>query len=333
LYAGFSVTALWILTRNQKRRGWSLANIPRGYGSALVGMGLSTIAIGGDAVWHTVFGVEVGVTRVISPFHLFLFLAGFLLVSSAFRSAWHADTPAAVGRLGKFFPTVLSVAVATSLIAYFFQYASPLLTWTPESVVRLASNSAFRETFQIYGVISVLITNLILVAPVFLMLRRWETPFGTCTVLFTVVTLLSATMTNLNRGGLVVAATAGGLVADLAIARLRPTPQRAAATRAIGLIMPAGLWGCEFAALRLAYNITWSPELWLGSIVLASLTGLGLTLLTVSPHLPAAAWSATDQPATDQPATTDATVLPFPTPAQPADESSLELPQWHSLSH
>src|SRR5438105_11444770 len=56
LYAGFSVTALWILTRNQKRRAWSLANIPRGYGSALVGMGLSTIAIGGDAVWHTVFG-------------------------------------------------------------------------------------------------------------------------------------------------------------------------------------------------------------------------------------------------------------------------------------
>jgi hypothetical protein len=330
LYAGFTVTALWVLTRNQRRGHWSLAAIPRGYGAALVGMGLATIATAGDAVWHTEFGVEVGVTRVISPFHLFLFLAGFLLVSSAFRAAWHSNTPASVKRLRTFLPTILSLSIATALVAYFFQYASPLLTWTPQTVLRLANNSAFRETMQIYGVVSVLITNLILITPILLILRRWDPPYGTTTVLFTTVSLLSATMTNLNRGGLVAASFAGGLVADMAIARLRPSPQRPAATRATGAIIPAALWACQFATLRLAYHITWSPELWLGSIVLASLTGLGLTLLTVPPRLPEIAWAASPDEAT----ATDATLLPFPhAAAQPQEDQAAEELQWHNLSN
>jgi hypothetical protein len=183
---------------------------------------------------------------------------------------------------------------------------------------------------QIYGVVSVLITNLILITPILLILRRWDPPYGTTTVLFTTVSLLSATMTNLNRGGLVAASFAGGLVADMAIARLRPSPQRPAATRATGAIIPAALWACQFATLRLAYHITWSPELWLGSIVLASLTGLGLTLLTVPPRLPEIAWAASPDEAT----ATDATLLPFPhAAAQPQEDQAAEELQWHNLSN
>ncbi len=319
LYTGFTATAVWVLTRNQKRHGWSLANIPRGYGAALIGMGFAGVAISGDAVWHTVFGVETGITRVISPFHLFLFLAGFLLVSTSFRSAWQAETPATIDRFKTFFPALLSISVATALISYFFQYASPMLTWTPESVLKLANSSAFLETTQIYQVLSVLVTNLILVSPIIFILRRWQPPYGTCAVLFGVVAGFSASMTEFSRLGLVAAAVAGGLVGDLAIARLRPSPQRRAATRAVGAIVPAALWACEFTALRLAYNITWSPELWLGSITLATLTGVGLTVLTVPQHLPISAWNSSkgleDQSTTVEAPTThsssDADVIPF----------------------
>src|SRR5438552_7821721 len=68
LYAGFTATMLWVLSRWRKYRKQGM--VPRGYGLGIVGMVVATFGVAGDAFWHTIFGVEVGITRVISPFHL-----------------------------------------------------------------------------------------------------------------------------------------------------------------------------------------------------------------------------------------------------------------------
>jgi hypothetical protein len=298
LYFGFTVTGLWILSRGQQRGSWNLARVPRGYGSALVGMGISTVAMAGDAAWHTMFGVETGVARVISPFHLVLFIGAVLLVTSSFRSACSARTPAKIHTLREFAPALLSITLAAAMIAFLFQFASPYVLWTSNSLVQLSAQSPFHETMLIYGLLAVLVTNLIMVTPVLMILRRWEPPFGTCTFLFGGVAVLSASMTNLAWAGPVAAAVAGGLIADLAIARLRPTPNRPAATRAVGAIIPAGLWGSHFAALHYGYGITWPVELWLGAIVLAAFAGIGLSLLTAPARVPNAARADADSPAT-----------------------------------
>jgi hypothetical protein len=94
LYAGFAATAAWILTRHQRRGAWSLRAVPPGYRLALVGMGLA-----GDAVWHTLYGSEQGLARLISPFHLVLFCGACLLVSSALM--WPPAVPLTAWNRGR----------------------------------------------------------------------------------------------------------------------------------------------------------------------------------------------------------------------------------------
>src|SRR5207244_4865012 len=134
------------------------------------------------------------------------------------------------------------------------------------ALLHASAASPFKETMDIYGVSQVLITNLLLIAPVLLLLRRWRPPFGSVTLMFGLIAALNVAMTNAARGGLVGAALLGGLAADVTIAMVRPTPDRLWTHRMVGMVTPAVLWGTHFAIMRLAYGVTWVPELWLGSL-------------------------------------------------------------------
>jgi hypothetical protein len=136
----------------------------------------------------------------------------------------------------------------------------------------------------------VLVTNLIVLAPVLLLARRWRLPFGAVTL---VATLGAVGLTSLREfvlGALVWAMLAGGLATDLLIARLRPGPDRPWAVRVVAAVAPLLLWGAWTAAYALAYGIGWPPELWAGVLGMASLTGLGLSVLVLPPAAPEGAW-------------------------------------------
>jgi hypothetical protein len=297
LYAGFTVTALWILQRHQQRGAWSLAAVPPGYRAALVGMGLAMVALAGDAVWHTLFGEEQGLNRLIAPFHLLLFVAACLLVASPLRAAWSGPSSARVPSLRAFGPVLLSVTLMTAMVAFFFQYLSPVVAWRRPVQAALAPSSAFFETAQIYDLLGVLVHNLLFIAPVLLLLLRWQTPLGTVTVLWGAVALLESTQTELALVGLVGAAVLGGAAADVAVALLRPSPQRPWALRAVAAIAPAVMWTAHFALLRAGYGATWAPEVWTGSVVWASLSGFTLALLMRPAAIPLTAWNRDRAPA------------------------------------
>ena len=289
LYLGFAVTAGWILTRNQRRGAWSLQAVPPGYRLALVGMGLAMVAVAGDAVWHTIYGEEQGLALLISPFHLVLFTGACLLVSSALRAAWSGPTSAAaVPGLRVFWPVALSTTLVVAMTAFFFQYVSPVVAWRRPGLAGLPAGSPFAETVQVYGL---LVHNLLFVAPVLLLLLRWQTPLGTFTVMSGTVALLLATQTELGLVGLVGAAVLGGAAADVAVTLLRPSPQRRRAARAVAVIAPAVYWTSHFALLGAGYGVRWEPEIWLGSVVWAGLSGLTLALLMWPPAVPLTAWN------------------------------------------
>ncbi|HYY77746.1 MAG TPA: hypothetical protein VFD04_00960 [Actinomycetes bacterium] len=291
LYTGFTVTALWILTRHQQRGAWSLEAVPPGYRTALVGMGLSMTALAGDAVWHTLFGEEKGLARLIAPFHLILFAGASLLVSSGLRAAWSGPSPARVPGLRVFWPVLLSTTLVTAMASFFFQYVSPVVAWRRPMQAALPPGSPFLETVQVYDLLGVLVYNLLFIAPVLLLLRRWQTPLGTATVMSGAVALLLSTQTEFALVGLVGAAVLGGAAADVAIALLRPSPQRPWATRAVAAAAPAAYWTANFAILRAGYGVTWVLEIWLGSVVWASLSGLTLALLMQPAAVPLTAWN------------------------------------------
>ena len=285
LYLGFALTAGWILTRNQRRGAWSLRAVPAGYRLALVGVGLAMVAVAGDTVWHTLFGVSHGLGRLVSPFHLVLFAGACLLVSSALRAAWSGPSPARVPGLRAFWPVVLSTTLVAAMTGFFFQQVSPMAAAGRPAAAPVA------ETAQMYELLGLLAQNLIFLAPVLLLLLRWQTPLGTFTVMAGSVAVLLATQTGLGLVGLAGAAVLGGAAADVAITLLRPSPQRRWAARAVAVAAPAVYWTSHFALLGAGYGARWEQEIWLGSVVWACLSGLTLALLMWPPAVPLTAWN------------------------------------------
>jgi hypothetical protein len=291
LYLGLAVTAWWILTREQRPGSWSLRAAPPGYRLGLVGVGLAMVAVTGDAVWHALSGAEQGVVRLVAPFHLVLFAGACLLGGSVLRAAWSGPSPARVPGLKAFCPVVLSVTLVVAVTAFLFQGVSPLAVGTVPAV----------------RLLGLLLHNLLFVAPVLLLLLRWQTPLGTFTVMAGSVALLVATQTGLGLVGLAGAAVLGGTAADVAVAVLRPSPQRRWAARAVAVIAPAVYWTAQFALLKVGYGASWEPALWLGSVLWACLSGFALAWLMWPPAVPLTAWN---RGRTRTPSTTTPTAMP-----------------------
>jgi hypothetical protein len=239
LYLGLAATAGWILTRNQRRGAWSLRAVAAGYRLALAGLGLAMVTVAGDVVWPTLHGVEQGLARLVSPFHVVLFAGASPLAGSALRAAWSGPSSARVPGLRAFWPPALSTTLVVALTAFLFQDVSPVVAWRRPALAGLAAGSPLAETAQVYELLGLLAHNLLFIAPVLLLLLRWQTPLGTFAVMAGSVALLLATQPGLGLVGLVGAAVLGGAAADVAVSLLRPSPRRRWAARTVAVIAPA----------------------------------------------------------------------------------------------
>jgi hypothetical protein len=288
-YLGFVVSAVVLarLVARHQRGRFDPARVPAGYGLGLVGMVLFVAGGVADGAWHTMLGVETGVAALLSPSHLLLLSGGLLMVTSPVRSAWSSPDLPARSPARSLLPALWATALTTAVVLFFFQYLSAFVSRAP-SMAEADGPAGLLTT--IVGVASVLVTNLIVVAPVLLLARRWRLPFGTVTLLAGVGAVGLTSLREFVLGALVPAMLAGGLATDLLIARLRPGPDRPGAFRAVAALAPLLLWGAWMAAYALAYGIAWPPELWAGVLGMASLGGLGLSVLVLPPAIPAGAW-------------------------------------------
>jgi hypothetical protein len=288
LYSGYVATAAWMawLVFRGMRRGLSaLAAIPVGYGLGLLGAAIFGAAGIVDLVWHSLLGIEVSIEALLSPPHLVLLTAGLLMATAPLRAAWSSSEPRRISwRL--FLPTLISLTLATAAVAFFFQYASAFLSRyatapDAESLARLPGGYVTAEASQIIGILAILVTNLILLAPLLLTLRRWQPPFGSATLLFTAVGAMMASQHQFEVGVTIVAAFAGGLAADAFI--LLMPPSRVGLYRLMAVAVPLILWATYFLVLDLEFGVAWVTELWSGTIAMAALSGFGLSLLTRPP--------------------------------------------------
>jgi hypothetical protein len=305
LYLGFSATALWVITRNSHLYrpdvrtppgARPILGVPLRYPLAVAGIALATVGLIGDLVWHEAFGEEVGVARVIGPFHIVLFTGAGLLITGPFRSAWHDLDSYPVGpSFRTMLPPLLSLMLITAMAAFLFQWLSAFIAWDPALEIDrlpagLGGRAGLEETVEIAGGARVVVTNLVLMSALLFTLRRWRLPFGSATFLFTGVALLMSTLTEFREGWTVLAAAAGGLAADALIQGLRASPARPATHRIAAVVTPIVLWSAYFAVLTLLYDVVWPRDLALGTVCLASLGGLLVSVLVLPPSLPRGAW-------------------------------------------
>jgi hypothetical protein len=241
-YAGFAATALWIAwtVRDGLRAGrFDVRAVPLGYASSAVAAVGFAIAGGGDLVWHTVFGIEQHLNILFSPTHLGLIIALLVIVTTPLRAMWaDRSLPPAPG-LRRLLPALLSAALATTLVLLFLQYANALAFTSRDVVIGL---SGVDGEFTQRLVASMAVTNLVLVAPLLTLARRWQLPFGTATMLAVAAGGLSVAVAAFHNLALVVAVVLAGVVVDLLARWLRPAPDRIIRYRTFGGLAALVLW-------------------------------------------------------------------------------------------
>ncbi len=290
LYAGFSVSALWTmwLVFKQIRLGrTSFAAIPIGYELGLLGIAIFGLGGISDMIWHSVFGIEVGNAALLSPSHLLLLCGGTLLVTSPLRSGW--ATLGYAPKFLEFLPVLLSSLAAFSF-ATFFQLHAWGLTNVPDGNNYMNWIGGIRgsTTFNIasnFANMGILFSNVILLTPVLLLLRRWKTPFGAFTLLFTLNTIGMTVIGGSVNWQAVFAMAVAGLFADGFVALYKPSCKRVLEFRALAVVLPIIIWGGHFLVRHLREGIALELEFWTGTMVMAAFTGLVLSVLVVPPTI------------------------------------------------
>jgi hypothetical protein len=294
LYFGFAASTWWVLANNRHLLGAPTARPqfhvyggrPLRFPFALFGVGVAVVGMAGDACWHTLFGPETGTARVIAPFHLLLFSGAALVLGAPLRSGWYNDEhyPRTV-RLVRFAPVLGSITLLTAAIAFMFQWFDAFMEWEPALAVGRASpalaDPAVRNAVEAASAARVVVTSIILMAPLLVLLRRWRLPFGSATVLFGAVAALMASLTEFRLGWTVLGAVVGGVAADVLIAALRPGPGRVLQHRLVAGIVPAATWTAYFGALRWGDHLAWPFDLWSGTVGLTVVTSVALSFLVI----------------------------------------------------
>lgn len=288
LYSAFSATAGWLAI--QAIRGWraggrGLGATPYGYGLGLLGAAGLALAGLADMAWHTAFGVERDVPALLSPPHLALAISGGLMITSPLRSESRRVRTGSAPSMGPFLPTLATITLVTTGALFFMLFASAF-----EGGAILGAGAVERpggtilelnaqEAVLIVGVSAVLVTNALLMVAMLFVLRRWRPPFGSMTILFTTVALLSSAIHELATGAAVLMALAAGLLADWLIRSRDIGPGRLEQAPILVGAVAAVLWTGYFVALSTAAGLAWPPELTGGAVVLNVVTALGLSLL------------------------------------------------------
>jgi hypothetical protein len=282
LYSGYLLNAILLIgtlyINHSRGLPWRKA-IPTGYELSLVGVPLFALGGIGDMIWHTLFGFEVGTDQLLSPTHLILATSGILIMTGPLRAAMRRpDTRGAQG-WSKLLPMLLSVIALLLMFTFFTEFAHPFVdTWVVTSTFKDESLT------QALGVASILLQSAILMGVLLLIIRHWTLPVGSMTLIFTVITGLIVVFAD--HYSLIPPVIVAGILADILLVWLKPSPVRQNELRLFAFLVPTILYLCYFVDLMLTTGIIWTIHLWLGSCIVAGVVGLVLSYLLVPPQGP-----------------------------------------------
>lgn len=287
LYSGFlasTAAAVWSMRRHQRTLRFDRASLPVGHGLTLLSLVVFGIGGIGDLVWHETLGVEVGVEALLSPTHLLLLSGGLVLLTGPLRAAWRSEE-AAEG-LRKFLGPLLSLTFAVAVAGFFLIYASPFVNRAASAGFTRSVGVAHdhpatdpAELLQLLGVVSILLTTVVLSSGVHLLLRRWpQPPMGTFTVMLGLSVALLVALDEFSQASFLLLGLIAGVAADAAAKRLP--------VWTVGAVSMVVLWGAYFGLAAAAEGgVAWTAELWTGTTIVAALLALVMGVLASPPSL------------------------------------------------
>jgi len=239
--------------------------LPSGYMLSLIGFMLFALGGGVDFTWHSLFGFEADEEALLSPAHLLLATGAVLLTSGPLRAAWRRTGADDRRNWAGLLPALLSLLTVLSFFTFFTQYAN---AFTHANII--GGSGPVGETYfwNVAGITSVLLPTAITMGFILLAIRRWLLPIGSMTLLLGANATLMFTL-GISYAGqhwpVVLAALAGGVLADALLALLKPSVDRMRALRVFSFATPFSFFLLYFAALILSSGVWWRIHMWLGA--------------------------------------------------------------------
>jgi hypothetical protein len=261
--AGFLVT---VLARNLARgRPWRAA-LPAGYHTALAGAGIVGLGMIVDVDYRLVVGFGSGMEALFAPTHL-LELAGAALMVGAPLLRALRDQPERAS-----WPVVVSAALTLSALTFFTLYANPLIDLWP------AKSVPYIWEIKSLGVAALLIQTTLLTGTMVLLVRTFELPRGSLTVLCGLNGLYVVLVREHFELYPVMLVT--GLVADWLRARLRPGIPGSNRLQVFAAAVPPTYTLVYYASIVLLEGGTyWGVQLWVGQVIAAAFGGVIVSYL------------------------------------------------------
>jgi hypothetical protein len=272
-YSGYLAVAAVVGGAIAMRRG----AIPAGYGWTTVGV--VVFGIGGvfDAVWHTLFGIEVSTEALISPSHLVLATGIVLMVSGPLRAAWLRP---GARTLTESLPAVLSLTAVFSLFTFMTMFGGAY-----SALIAQGATTSFGTMER--QLVAVFFWSALLMGHVLVALRSGTLPVGSLTILIGVNGLAMILM----RGhapievqvAMIAVAFTAGIAGDALLWRLRPALDRPMQLRAFAFGLPAVYWALYLGTVALAFGTWWRVPALTGVPMLAGVVGLLISALVLPP--------------------------------------------------
>ncbi|UTT70279.1 hypothetical protein NMQ03_03765 [Arthrobacter sp. DNA4] len=293
LYSGFAACAVWIAALTWRRHApgtrWMDA-VPAGYGAAAAGVVLFLASGAGDFAWHSVFGIEQNISALFSPSHLGLATGGFLILGAPFSAAWH--TPARPWP--RLLPVVASAVLAGMVAAFILQEFAVfarhglIQTYTTVAGTQPAVTVPTSSSIMV-SLASFLVSTFALFVPVLLLSLRWRLHPAVPAAMALVPSVALQVMVALRDAWLVPVALVGSILVGAVWAVVRPTPGRPARLMTAAGLTPVVFWAPYFAGVALHDGaLSFSPEVWTGTLVWTGLGMLALAALTLKVRAAAA---------------------------------------------
>ncbi|MFN8534596.1 MAG: hypothetical protein U0556_13745 [Dehalococcoidia bacterium] len=289
LYSGLAASILWngwLVTKRWLAGARGRAAVPPGYLIGIVGLTLFGAGGFADLLWHSAFGIERSIDALLSPPHLAMFFGAVLGLTSPLRAAWAADDAEHQPDFLILLPVLLTTALLSSVVAFFFMYLS-VFTNGEVSGSRLGARFTFADGMRTYnqqtGIASILVTNVVLFTPVLFLLRRWVLPAGATTLLVSLPAILVGAVRELAYWPAVLGVVVGALATELLLRLLQPSAGRMWRYRLFAALAPTLLWAFYFLAVWLTRGVVWTRELTLGLVIWTGLSGLALSVLIIPP--------------------------------------------------
>ena len=278
LYGGYALVTFVVLRPIIARRSlglsWSEA-IPTGYTWTVSGILVFFVGGVGDLLWHTVFGVEEDLEALLSPTHLILATGGSLMAVGPFLASWRRPGSgwAVAG------PAIVATFAVWSLVTFMTQFLHPLVELWSTADWRLRGD--VDQLGEALGVASILVQSMLLAAVGLFLTTFRRLPFGTLALMITANA--AAVVTQGDDGWLVAWMLAAGVISEVGYRKLWPDHPSPGAFRILGGAIPAIVTACYFAGLFVVEEVVWTTHLWAGSIGMAGLVGVLVSVVVAPP--------------------------------------------------